>query len=700
MKTRGLALLIPIFVSLASWAEKKIHFQSGSVDLIQTKTALNETFPIQGQYDYILQFEDRIPSPLPAGLAELQILGYLPDDAIVVRASAEQVEKLARGQKGIYAYSPYIPVYKLSPSFDGISALNQDEAKMVIVKLFNEADLETIENQIDQMSPDVFVYMSGDRLIFLESKVSRLMEIARLSGVEHIQPYIQFESMYFDPGVQADILKSGGDYTDLSGFEAGTQIMNSKAAWDSGFTGRGQIVSYADTGLDSGSLDSIHPDFKGAIREAQVIGLFSRSWGDPQGHGTHVAGSIAGRGAASRQMIRGGAFEAQIVAQGMWTPLLKNIMVPPQVAQLFVKAYNKGARIHSNSWGAAINLGAYDNFAQLVDDYAFRTPEMLLVFAAGNSGVDKNKDGRVDGGSISTPGTAKNVLTVGASENLVSTGGIQVPVSKTKIGSNWPAEPIASSTMSDNPNGIAMFSSRGPTRDGRIKPDVVAPGTNILSTRSHFKDATVLWGAYNDNYVWAGGTSMATPLAAGAATQARQWIQEVHQIQKPSAALLKGVLMHSAKDLYPGQYGEGVPYQEIKTRRPNSDEGFGRVDLAAVIDMKVPHTRLVDKRDGVAQDQEDVYEFEVKEGESLLANLVYTDPPGSPNAKVALVNDLDLILVKPDGSEVAPLDRVNNLEVIELSGLPPGVYHLKVRGTKLPYTMTGKQPYALIYTVK
>lgn len=698
-KTRGFALLITLIVSLGSWAQKQIQFQTGSVDLTQIKATLNESLPLDGNFDYIIQFSERIPSPLPSVFSGTKVLGYLPDDAIVIRANQAQIQKIESASIGLHAYATYMPEYKFSPHFEGISLLNGQDVKMVVVKIFNEKDLDLIETQIDKMSPDTFIYMSGDRLIFLEAKVSRLMEIARLSGVEHIQPFTAFESLDYDLGLTAEKSKTA-DYSDLSGFETGTQIMNMKSAWESGFTGRGQIVSFADTGLDSGALDSIHPDFKGAIGDAQIIGLFSKSWGDPQGHGTHVAGSIAGRGTASRQLIRGGAFEAQVVAQGMWSPLLKNIMIPPQVAQLFSKAYNKGARIHSNSWGAAINLGAYDTFAQLVDDYAFRTPEMLLIFAAGNSGVDKDKDGRVDGGSISSPGTAKNVLTVGASENFISSGGIQAPISQTRMAANWPAEPISSSKISDNLNGLAMFSSRGPTKDGRIKPDVVAPGTNILSTRSHFKDATVLWGAYNENYVWAGGTSMATPLTAGAATQTRQWIQQVHQIQKPSSALVKGVLVHSAKDMYPGQYGEGQPYQEIKTHRPNSDQGFGRVDLAAVMDMKAPSTSLVDKQEGVSQDQEDVYNLEIKEGQSLLANLVYTDAPGSPNAKVALVNDLDLILVRPDGTEIAPLDHVNNLEVIELSALPAGMYQLKVRGTKVPYTLTGKQPYALIYTVK
>jgi serine protease AprX len=109
----------------------------------------------------------------------------------------------------------------------------------------------------------------------------------------------------------------------------------------------------------------------------------------------------------------------------MWSPMLSNLMVPSQLSALFAKAYQGGARVHSNSWGAPNNLGAYDNYANQVDTYTFENQEMLVIFAAGNSGVDKDKDGRIDPGSTSSPGTAKNALTVGASENLVFAGGLQ-----------------------------------------------------------------------------------------------------------------------------------------------------------------------------------------------------------------------------------------------------------------------------------
>ena len=117
------------------------------------------------------------------------------------------------------------------------------------------------------------------------------------------------------------------------------------------------------------------------------------------------------------------------------------------------------------------------------------------------------------------------------------------------------------------------FSSRGPTLDGRIKPDVVAPGTFILSTRStRLAPNNFAWGAYpaNHAYFHMGGTSMATPLVAGCLALIRQHLRATWAIASPSAALLKAVLIAGSVRL-PGQVPSGVQLDPA--------QGFGRVDL-------------------------------------------------------------------------------------------------------------------------
>src|SRR5205823_2488181 len=139
----------------------------------------------------------------------------------------------------------------------------------------------------------------------------------------------------------------------------------------------------------------------------------------------------------------------------------------------------------------------------------------------------------------------------------------------------FPVNPIASDPISNNPEGVAAFSSRGPTRDHRIKPDVVAPGSVILSAKSRLAVANPIFGISLDNdYMFDAGTSMATPLVAGCAAVVRESFRVRHGIN-PSAALVKAMLINGAI-LLTGQY---VPPELAPI--PNEAEGFGRVSLSA-----------------------------------------------------------------------------------------------------------------------
>lgn len=652
--------------------------------------------------DLIVQFKNAITEKDKAELKALgaEIFGYLPDDALMVRASSAKIQQW-RGHADVEAVLPFKPDFKISTNFDPASIFNKGEQTAILVKTFKSNETKDIALHIKNLAQSTVHVADGKSIVAVVPR-GQVRAVAAIQGVEHVQPYVDMKPMHmtFDNETGIFAPQGTGDYSDINGSETGTKVMNFDAAWNMGFKGRNQIVAMADTGLDNGE-GNLSADFQGAVIKGYIFGLFAKGWEDPMGHGTHVAGSILGRGTASGGKLRGGAYEASFIPEGMWSPMMKNLTVPSKIQDLFSKAYADGARIHSNSWGAARNFGAYDNFASSVDDFTFNNPDMLIVFAAGNSGVDKNKDGRIDGGSISSPGTAKNALTVGASENVTTSGGIQVPISKLRSApDSWPAEPIFSSLISDNANGVAMFSSRGPTLDGRTKPEIVAPGTNILSNRSHVAGASELWGAYNADYAYSGGTSMATPLVAGAAAVTRQVLQERFQIASPSAALLKAALLHTAVDMFPGQYGEvGVARgQELATRRPNSDEGFGRADVSNVANL-TNRTQFVDNKAGVGQGEQVSVTVTLSRPGVILANLVYTDAPASPDAAVALVNDLDLSLTGGN-QNVSPSDRVNNNEVIELGNVPAGTYTLTVKGSKVPQGKNGKQPYALVYTAR
>lgn len=706
---KSITVFAAVAVSVsAAHAGTVLKLNAGAVDTSKLKNQYAASWMMEAKAtEYIVQFKKAITQKDKAALAsQFEIFGYLPDDALVVRGIYSDLLTFQNSHSGVQAVVKYSPQYKVSQDFAPGSVFTKDHLVAVLINVFKADEAEVIASKLEKKDVKVSVKDVDGKYISAFVPRGLVPAVAAITGVEHIQPMPEIESFHF--AMDEDLAQSvstmaAGDYSDLTGDESGTRVMNFDAAWEMGFSGRGQTVSMADTGLDSGNTGAIHKDFAGAVISGYPFGLWSKSWSDPMGHGTHVAGSVMGRGTASKGLLKGGAYEAMMVAEGMWSPMMKNLSVPSKLGDLFAKAYADGARIHTNSWGGARTFGAYDNFAIQVDEWSYNNPDMLILFAAGNSGADKNKDGRIDANSMASPGTAKNVLTVGASENVTKSGGIQVPISKLRAAKDeWPAEPIYSSYISDNSNGIAMFSSRGPTQDGRIKPDIVAPGTNILSVFSQEKDASPLWGAYNQDYVWSGGTSMSTPLTAGAAAIARQILVEKWRIATPSAALMKAVMLHTAVDMYPGQFGEvgAARGQEILTRRPNSDEGYGRVDVSNIAKLAAP-TQVIDNRQGVTQGAEVSYQFTLNAPGSLYANLVWTDAPGSANAAQALVNDLDLVLTLPDGQTLSMNDHINNLEMIEKANLPAGTYKLTVKGYKIPQGKNGgAQPYALVYTAR
>jgi subtilisin family serine protease len=260
--------------------------------------------------------------------------------------------------------------------------------------------------------------------------------------------------------------------------------------------------------------------------------------------------------------------------------------------------------------------------------------------------------------------------------------------------------------VSDNPRGIAAFSSRGSADDGRIKPDLVAPGTNVISARSH-ADGVSYDDSYDANYAYESGTSMATPLTSGTAALVRQWLSQERGLGEPSAALVRALLLNGAANLSPGQYGTGSA-REIPAAWPNNVEGWGRLNLSESVQLSGAQIWLRDVSGGVGSDANIDYPLEVTSGSPRLqATLTWTDYPGSPLASKALVNDLDLEVITPDGSVVqgnssadlpstcrtGGVDRCNTSESVEIAATQLGTYTLRVTGASV---MTNTQPFAIV----
>ena len=459
-------------------------------------------------------------------------------------------------------------------------------------------------------------------------------------------------------------------------------------------TGKGQVVAVADTGLDDR-----HGDFKGRIRRTFALGR-PGDHSDPHGHGTHVAGSVLGDGAQSGGAIRGAAPEAELVFQSILDATGGLGGLPVELGELFEQARQEGAFIHNNSWGATA-AGAYRINALEVDDYVWRNPDFLVVIAAGNSGTAARPRvagrGFVDVLSVDAPGTAKNALTVGASRSDRRVDGDPT------FGDWWPAEfpdpPIAEALITGDPESLAAFSGRGPCDEQiRMKPDVVAPGTFILSARSSTAPSPSFWGehAANRAYAFMGGTSMAAPLVAGCAALVRQYFVDDRQ-HAPSAALLKAAIVNGTRWL------QGADAVAIHGTEPNYHQGFGCVDLRNTIPDAGARLSFRD-RDELAQTGAAAqYLLEVGDAAAdLRVCLAWTDPPGR-----GLQNTLTVMLEhtatqtrwignprRPQG--LVAWDAGNNVQVIRPGDAPAGgMYRLQVVATNL---LRSPQPFALVVT--
>ena len=346
---------------------------------------------------------------------------------------------------------------------------------------------------------------------------------------------------------------------------------------------------------------------------------------------------------------------------------------------LFGPGYKAGARIHSASWGA-LDANEYNHFDSLIDHFLFNNPDFLFVVAAGNEGRGNTWH------TVGSPATTKNSVAVGASQNHRSRG------------------------SADGEDYLAAFSSRGPTRDGRIKPDVVAPGEFIESARADpdFKgecDDTSSSGLYVSF-----GTSMSTPFVSGAAALIRQyfvdgWHHDGSERKSigynPRASLVKAVILNGAVAL------NGVN-RSYKSAFYDRNQGFGRADLLSSLPLKGKNAigAVFVNAKKLSHRQQDTYKVTVDDENScqgpLSATLVWTDPAGAPNCNLGCVlNDLDLSVRRQDTSGVIfpngrnQPDTLNNAERVRIDDPVVGAtYIVNVKGAELFQT----QEYSLVIT--
>jgi len=307
----------------------------------------------------------------------------------------------------------------------------------------------------------------------------------------HLIPAVAVEALPADIIAMAADERISAIWADLPvhiWLDASVPLIGAPRVWEVGYRGRGITVAVVDTGVDQ-----THPDLAGRVTQTKDI--TGEGYRDGHGHGTHVAGIIAGNGQASGGRYRGVAPEAEIMAAKVLrsdgSGLTSDVMAGIEWA------VEHGAKIINLSLGAAVPCDGTDALSVMCDAAVDRG--VVVCVAAGNAGPAA--------GTVGPPGCARKVITVGAT---------------------------------DKSDQVTGFSSRGPTADGRTKPDVCMPGLAITSLRA---SGTSMGTVLNDYYTSASGTSMATPHCSGAVALLLQ--------ARPSLtpAAVKDLLMNTAKNL-------------------------------------------------------------------------------------------------------------------------------------------------------
>jgi hypothetical protein len=605
--------------------------------------------------------------------AGVEIVSYIPQNAYLVYGGAEavgRVQALAAQAPHVQWEGSYLDDYKIHPSARAVDARGQPrpigtdlfevqmmadaEANAKTLQLLDTLKLEPFERQYAALH---YLNVAG------RFRPADLARIAAQPEVVSILPY--FKARKLDE--RQDEIVAGNLSGDAPGAPYYLAWLESKGFTQAQFDASGFAVDISDSGIDDGTTT---PNHFGLYRSGQTGDgsrvIYNRLEGTPNpgstlkgcdGHGTlnsHVVGGYddaTGFPFADSSGYRYGLGVCPFVRLGSSVVFDPDNFTNPDYATLETAAYQGGARINNNSWGDTGADGlynsdsqAYDALVRDADTAAAGNQEMVIVFAAGNDGV--NERGRTASRSITPPGTAKNVITVGAAENVVSLGGTD--------GCGW------DDAYSADANAVFSYSSRGPCDDGRHKPDIMAPGTRITGGVAQAKnpaatgtadpcfldDGSGICGGvgtngmenlfYPDNqqfYTISTGTSHSTPAVSGGCALLRQYF--INQgWTPPSAAMTKACLMNSARYMT-GSGANDTLWSE--------SQGMGEMDLGTAFDG-VP--RLL--RDELAADlftasgQTRTYTGTVANStEPFRVTLAWTDAPGSTTGSAAN-NDLDL----------------------------------------------------------
>jgi hypothetical protein len=536
--------------------------------------------------------------------AGIKTFGYLPNYAVLARLAPDQRELIA-ALPMVRWVGLFQPAYKLESGL-----LDATGTRKVVIMVMPGADRTAVTAQIAAVGGTVNDVTTSSFGV----TVTATLDGADIAAVARLQ-----ETFWVQEWSEATVCNNTSQWVMQGGWQSSSPPDTSTAArpvWRNGVRGQRVILSTSDTGLNTGhdmfrdtTLPIIPPGIWPDHRKVVAFKLYEgANAGESPSHGSHVNGSVAGDDSAAggSSYYDGMARDARIYFVDL-TSSSGNFVIPTDFTTLWDTIYfGRGLpdslrpiKQHSGSWRWGNNQGTYKIQDASSDAFCWAHKDFLNIIAAGNEGSGSK--------TLGNPSIAKNILTIGATQR---------------------------STAS---NTIAGFSSRGPTQDNRIKPNVMAPGVDIWSvTRTG-----------TNSYAEGSGTSMATPTANGTIGLMRCYLQEGFyptgsavtgdRISYITSALLRSMAMASA-DPNIGSY-----------TIPSMDIGWGRIDADSLLYFTGDTRKLIitDDTAGIATGQYKQQQFRVASAIPLRVCLAWTDTAAAPSANPTLVNDLDLTLTSP-----------------------------------------------------
>jgi hypothetical protein len=657
-------------------------------------------------------------------------LGYIPNNAYQVRLDRVDID-VVRADASVRWAGNYDSGYKLNPTlwtdvFDQLAPIARAQDAPAVTTNSYSLNVHAVEGEsaldladaLKKIAPlaKVDILTAHNDAVLLRVEVASLEQLKAflvaapaIDAVSWVAPFIQQRT------------RNTGSIGAIQDNAIGTcttaTICGNAPLWDHGLLGTGQIVAVSDSGTtpnmaffttlngntaitvaDSPTLPAtglsyannkifaywVQPGATAYDSNATCPGGSANSF-----HGTHTTTTVVGDATGTfgtgtyagsstttpgHDAGDGMAPNAQLLFQDIGNDTSGCLSITDLRGTL-AQSFAGGARINSASWGSS-DAGVYTGDDSNVDYSLSTLEDLIFVVAAGNDGTAAQ--------SIGSPGNSKNALTVGALAHGGSTT-------------------------------IASFSSSGPTADGRIKPDIMAPGSSIISGAGNVSVTGMAQAPATKSL---SGTSMATPTIAGNAALMRQFFSDGFYPRgaktaadklNPSGMVMKAVLLNGTNSISTTAWG-GMNY------------GWGRAWLDSNLWFSTPSTggtdarrlRIFERTNAAGLQTGDVNEYaiaSVATGTELRATLTWYEPEASLGAALSLVNNLDLEVVGPDstvykgnvfatGVSVAggTADSKNTVEQVRFTAPTAGSYLFRVKATNVPGSSrinTTRQGYAL-----